>query len=73
MSCSRFVRQGHRWVSLVFMATVVANVVALAQGGTPPPAVTYSPLLPLVLLMFSGMYLFVLPYATRRRDGRHAE
>jgi hypothetical protein len=36
----------------------------------PPPWVTYSPLLPLALLMFSGLYLFVLPYAARRRRGQ---
>jgi hypothetical protein len=27
---------------------------------------------PLALLFFSGMYLFVLPYATRWRSGRRA-
>ena len=31
--------------------------------------VTYSPLLPLALLLFSGLYLFVLPYATKWRSG----
>ena len=31
---------------------------------------TYSPLLPLALLLFTGLYLFVLPYATRWRSGR---
>jgi hypothetical protein len=29
--------------------------------------VTYSPLLPLFLLLFTGLYLFVLPYAAKRR------
>jgi hypothetical protein len=61
-------------VSIVFTVTVIANFVALARGGgaTPPPWVTYSPLLPLALLLFSGLYLFVLPYASRRRSGRGA-
>jgi hypothetical protein len=64
------IRQFHRWVSIVFTLTVVANFVALARGsGTPPPWVTYSPLLPLALLLLSGLYLFVLPYAARRRAG----
>jgi hypothetical protein len=65
------VRQTHRWLSIVFTLTVIANFVALSQGGTPPPWVTYSPQLPLFLLLFSGLYLFVLPYAVRwsgRRD-----
>jgi hypothetical protein len=68
---SKFVRQFHRWVSMLFTVTVIANIVVIAQGNGQPPAwVTYSPLLPLALLLFSGLYLFVLPYATRRRGGR---
>ena len=39
----------------------------------PPPWVTYSPLLPLGLLLFSGLYLFVLPYAVKWRSGRRTE
>jgi hypothetical protein len=47
---------------------VVANFIALARGsGMPPPWITYSPLFPLALLLFSGLYLFVLPYAVRWR------
>ena len=67
---NKFIRQTHRWVSIAFTLTVIANFVALAQGGMPPPWVTYSPLLPLALLLFSGLYLFVLPYATKWRSGR---
>ena len=66
---SNFIRQTHRWLSIVFTLTVIANFVAMTQG--PPPAwVTYSPLLPLALLLFSGLYLFVLPYVTRWRRSR---
>ncbi|CCV12046.1 conserved hypothetical protein [Mesorhizobium sp. STM 4661] len=32
----------------------------------------YSPLLPLALLLFTGLYMFVLPYATKWRSGRGA-
>jgi hypothetical protein len=68
-----WVRQTHRWLSIAFTVTVIANFVALAQGGgAPPPWVTYSPLLPLALLLFSGLYLFALPYAVRWRRGRRA-
>jgi hypothetical protein len=70
MNWSKWVRQIHRWLSIVFTLTVLANFVALARG-TPPAWVTYSPLAPLFLLMFSGLYLFVLPYAARRRSARH--
>jgi hypothetical protein len=68
MTWNYWVRQSHRWLSIVFTLTVVANFVALAQG-QPPAWVTYSPLLPLALLLFSGLYLFVLPYAIRWRSG----
>ena len=66
---NNLIRQTHRWLSMVFTLTVIANFVALTQG-QPPAWVTYSPLPPLALLLFSGLYLFVLPYATRWRSAR---
>ena len=66
MNASMLIRQTHRWVSIIFTITVIANFVALSQG-TPPAWITYSPLLPLALLLFSGLYLFALPYAAKRR------
>ena len=71
MSSNMRIRQIHRWLSIAFTVTVIANFAALAQGnGTPPPWITYSPLLPLALLLFTGLYLFVLPYTTNGRGGR---
>ena len=70
---NKWIRQIHRWVSILFTATVIANIVALTlgQGKVQPPAwITYSPLLPLLLLLFTGLYLFVLPYVTRWRSKR---
>jgi hypothetical protein len=74
-SWSAWVRQFHRWVSIVFTLTVIANFIALAQGGgAPPPAwVTYSPLPPLALLVITGLYMFVLPYAAKRRNARRGQ
>jgi hypothetical protein len=34
--------------------------------------VSYVPLLPLALLLFTGLYLFALPYTSRWRAGRRA-
>lgn len=59
-------RQLHRWLSIVFTLTVIANFVVRTQG-EPPAWVTYSPLIPLALLLLTGLYLFVLPYVTRGR------
>jgi len=72
MNRNQWIRQMHRWLSIAFTVTVIANFVALARGnGTPPPPwVTYSPLPPLGVLLLTGLYLFVLPYAARWRGGR---
>lgn len=71
MNGSRWIRQIHRWMSIAFTVTVIANFVALAQrSGMPPPWVTYSPLVPLAFLLFTGLYLFTLPYAIKWRGGR---
>lgn len=68
MAWNRWVRQGHRWVSMAFTATVVANFAAMAWG-EPPAWLVYAPLPPLLLLLVSGLYLFVLPYVARGRRG----
>ena len=53
---------------------LAVNFVALGAGkGQPPAWVTYSPLLPLALLLFSGLYMFALPYATKWRSGRRTD
>ena len=68
MTWSNRIRQSHRWISLVFTLTVVANFVMMAvRPGQPPNWITYSPLLPLALLMLSGLYMFFQPYVARRR------
>ncbi len=64
MHWNHWIRQGHRWLSIVFTLAVVANFAARTQG-EPPAWVTYSPLPPLFLMMFSGLYMFVLPYVGR--------
>ena len=68
MNCNTWIRQIHRWLSIVFTLTVIANLIAMALG-KPPSWIVYSPLPVLFLLMFTGLYMFVLPYAARRRSG----
>ena len=71
MRWNEWIRQTHRWLSMAFTVTVIANFVALARGaGMPPPWITYSPLPPLAFLLLSGLYLFALPYAARWRRRR---
>ena len=74
LNWNKWVRQTHRWLSIAFTVAVVANIVALAVAQKQPAArVTYSPLLPLALLLFTGLYLFVLPYATKWRSGPRSD
>jgi hypothetical protein len=61
-----WIRQLHRWLAIAFTVTVIATFVALAQE-EPIVWVSYVPLLPLALLLFSGLYLFVLPHAIKWR------
>lgn len=71
MSWSKWIRQAHRWLSILFTIAVIANFVAMALGA-PPLWLVYAPLAPLFLLLFSGLYLFALPYAAAWRGGRTA-
>jgi hypothetical protein len=70
MNWSKWIRQFHRWVSIAFTLTVIANFVQLGMGQQEPTWITYSPLLPLALLLITGLYMFVLPYASKWRGGQ---
>jgi hypothetical protein len=72
MNWNAWIRQIHRWLSIAFTLTVIANFAAMTQG-QPPAWVTYSPLPPLALLLFTGLYLFVLPYTARWGSRRRAD
>lgn len=71
---SVLIRQIHRWLSIGFTAGVVVNTAVIASlAGRQPPAWLYLlALIPLFLLLFSGLYLFALPYAARWSGGRRA-
>lgn len=64
---SKFVRQFHRWTSVAFMLVVVAIFAMLGLGLQPPPWMYYVPLLPLFLLMLTGVYMFFQPYFAKAR------
>lgn len=69
MNWSTAVRQFHRWVSIVFVAVVVA-VSILGSVLESAEWIFYVPLLPLALLMLTGLNLFALPYVRRRKGGQ---
>jgi hypothetical protein len=66
MNRSAWVRQIHRWVSMVFTVLVVIVTLAFVVQQQPAEWLVYSPLLPLGLLLLTGLYLFALPYLKRR-------
>ncbi|MDA5342905.1 MULTISPECIES: hypothetical protein [Stenotrophomonas maltophilia group] len=69
MSRGGWARPVHRWTSIVFTLAVIANFVARAmEQGEPAAWITYSPLPPLFLQLFTGLYLFALHYAVKRRS-----
>jgi len=66
MGWNAWIRQIHRWLSIVFVAIPIGIAVAINMGQKPVQWVYYLPLFPLALLALSGMYMFFLPYVRRR-------
>jgi hypothetical protein len=60
------IRQTHRWLSILFTAGVVGYMIVMTKG-QPPAWVGLFALVPLILLLVSGLYMFVLPYVARGR------
>ena len=61
-----WIRQAHRWLSVVFTLAVIANFVIRGLGQQPPDWITYAPLPPLFLMLLTGLYMFALPYTRTR-------
>lgn len=70
MKLSSWIRQIHRWLSMAFTAGVITYIVVMAQGPQPAAWVGLLALIPLILLLLTGLYLFVLPHAVRWRGAR---
>jgi uncharacterized membrane protein len=66
MNWNRLIRQGHRWLSIAFTLAVIVNIIAMMQEKQ-ALWVGVLALVPLILLLVSGLYMFVLPYAKLRR------
>jgi hypothetical protein len=64
-----WVRQIHRWLSIVFTLAVVANIVALTLQ-MQAAWIGFLALVPLIPMLITGLYLFALPYLGRRDDTR---
>jgi hypothetical protein len=68
---SKWIRQIHRWLAIAFTLGVIANFAVYGQEPYPIWAGVMA-LLPLTLLLFTGLYMFALPYAAKWRSARSA-
>ena len=65
MNWNKAIRQSHRWLSIAFTFGFIVNF--FAQGGEEPVVwVGLLALIPLLLLLTSGLYLFALPYIAKK-------
>jgi hypothetical protein len=72
LNWNKWIRQIHRWLSVAFTLGVSVNLVAVVihkYAGW----VGLLAGLPLALLLVTGLYLFVLPYAAKWRIARGAD
>ena len=72
MNRNKWIRQTHRWLSMAFTVAVIVNLVAVVQGMY-SSKVGLLAVAPLALLLFTGLYLFVLPYATKWSSARRTD
>jgi len=66
LSLNKWLRQMHRWLAIAFTLAVLVNIAAVVRGQQ-AVWVGLVALLPLVLLLLTGLYLFALPYAAKWR------
>jgi len=69
LSWNKWLRQIHRWLSMAFTVAVIVNIIAIAQKKY-TASVGLLAVIPLALQFVTGLYLFVLPYASKWRSGR---
>ena len=72
MNWNKWVRQTHRWLSIAFTVAVIVNIAAIAQKKY-TNSVGLLAVSPLALEVFTGLYLCVLPYATKWGAGRRTD
>lgn len=68
MNGSKWIRQFHRWLSIAFTLAVIANLLVMGREKIALYVGLFT-LLPLALLLVTGLYLFALPYLAKARSG----
>ena len=69
MNSNMRIRQIHRWLSIAFTLAVIANIVALTMQ-IQAAWIGLMAFVPLLPLLATGLYLFALPYLSRRSEAR---
>ena len=69
MNLNKGIRQIHRWLSIAFTIGFIVNGVVIVVLGhhQPSPWIYLLVLIPLFLLLPTGLYLFALPYVAKPR------
>jgi hypothetical protein len=71
MNWNTWIRQVHRWLSIVFTIAVLINVLAIATSRY-AAWVGGLAVVPIFLLLITGLYLFALPYLTNWKRRQNA-
>ncbi len=64
MNLNTWTRQIHRWLSIAFTLGFIVNIFNAASGH-PIVWVYFLAVVPIFLLLVTGLYLFALPYLSR--------
>ena len=70
MNWNQLIRQTHRYMSVAFTLAALANIIAVITKAEPNMWVGFLALGPLILLLISGLYLFVLPYLSKGKTAQ---
>jgi len=76
MNWNKWLRQSHRWLSVVFTVLVLVNIVVNVAPVVQKEFTVWVgllTLLPLFLLLITGLYLFILPYTAKWRIVRRID
>lgn len=71
MSLSNSIRQTHRYLAIILTVAVIINITALAMKSQ-AFWIGLLALVPLILMMITGLYMFFRPYFTKNGAGQGA-
>ncbi|TRO96291.1 hypothetical protein FKB34_04345 [Glycocaulis profundi] len=67
MTVSAWIRQSHRWLAIAFTIGFLVNIFATVTGTEPPVWVYFLALIPLFLLLPTGLWMLALPWFQKAR------